>query len=444
MSSDLPLVSIVIPTQNRAARLIRALDGLARQEVPEGTFDVVVVADGCTDGTAGVTRAWPAPFPLRVIEQAALGPAAARNRGAAEARGPYLLFLDDDVLAKPGLVRAHLAAHQAEGRRVVIGYLPPRVRGRGFFPVILRGWWEAMFEPMRRTGHRFTFRDLLSGNFSLERELFERVGRFEEALRCHEDYELGVRLLEGDAVFHFEAAAEGVHDEQTDLSGALARKFAEGRADVWLAHRHPALLPALPLTYLPTGTGRRRALWRLAFRRPAAGDLLAAWLRRRLRWYEQVRLRYRWKALLEDLLVYQYLRGVASLIDAHAFEELQQRAGRDVGARITMGLDLRDGLQAAECRLDAERPAGVRLRYGPHPVGDIPADPGAERLRGAHLRPALALPLASPFLRALALAGELPPFIDAARVVASIPPPRRSGPGPDFVAQAADACGLRP
>jgi hypothetical protein len=82
--------------------------------------------------------------------------------------------------------------HAGETGQVVIGYLPARVRDTDFFSIALRGWWDAMFQEMWKPGHRFTFRDLLSGNFSLERGLFDAVGGFETQLRCHEDYELGL------------------------------------------------------------------------------------------------------------------------------------------------------------------------------------------------------------------------------------------------------------
>jgi glycosyltransferase involved in cell wall biosynthesis len=56
-----PLVSIVVPTHNRAARLAAALDALARQDWPPDALEAIVVADGCTDDTASVFAAWRPP-----------------------------------------------------------------------------------------------------------------------------------------------------------------------------------------------------------------------------------------------------------------------------------------------------------------------------------------------------------------------------------------------
>jgi GT2 family glycosyltransferase len=421
--SVVPRVSVVVPTHNRAGRLATSLNAVARQDYPPDALEVIVVADGCTDDTAGAFAAWRPPFAARLIQQAASGPAAARNRGAAVARGRYLIFLDDDIVASPGLVGAHLQAHGGEGGQVVIGYLPARVGGTDFFSIALRGWWDAMFQAMWKPGHRFTFRDLLSGNFSLERGLFEAVGGFETGLRCHEDYELGLRLIETGARFRFAPQAVGFHDDRTDLAGALERKFEEGRADVWMLARRPDLFETLPLSYVEQDRPRQRRLlhW-LAVRAPRAGDALTWLLLWRLALHERLRLRFRWRALLEDLLFYSYWRGV-----------MAEGGPPDMGAvhSETTGMleiDLAGGLEEAERRLDAERPAAIRLRLGPHDIGEMPAVPGAEPLCGEHLRPMLAEPLVDAYVRALALAGELPPVVDVARVLAECPPPPASPP----------------
>jgi glycosyltransferase involved in cell wall biosynthesis len=412
-----PQVSIVVPTHNRAARLSATLEALARQDWPPDDMEVIVVADGCADDTAGVVAAWHPRFAVRLIQQDASGPAVARNRGAAEARGRYLIFLDDDIYATPGLVRGHMLVHAEAPGQVVVGYLPALVTRKDFFSVALRGWWDAMFQEMWKPGHRFTFRDILSGNMSLARSMFDAVGRFETGLRCHEDYELGIRLLQAGARIRFAPAARGMHDERTTLAVSVKRKFEEGRADVWLLSRHPGLFGALPMHFMTAETRRRRLLLRLAAGAPRAGDALASILSRRLPWYERLRLRYRWRAVLEDLFFYSYWRGVFAAggpPDVHETRALA--ASQKVDA--AMDVDLAEGLAVAERRLDIERPAAMRLRHGAIPIGEEPAVYGAENLRGEHLRPLLAERLIEPYVRALALAGELPPAVDIDRVAA--------------------------
>src|SRR5689334_25132161 len=88
--------SVIIPTHNRRRQILRLLGALAGQCVNADSFEVIVVIDGSTDGTADALRAARWPYTVRLIEVPQGGPTAARNRGAAAALGATLVFLDDD------------------------------------------------------------------------------------------------------------------------------------------------------------------------------------------------------------------------------------------------------------------------------------------------------------------------------------------------------------
>jgi len=87
-------VSIIIPTFNGAPRIGTCLDALL-QQVAGRDAEILVVNDGSTDNTADVVERYSR---IRLITQANAGPAAARNRGAREARGKIILFTDDDCV----------------------------------------------------------------------------------------------------------------------------------------------------------------------------------------------------------------------------------------------------------------------------------------------------------------------------------------------------------
>lgn len=304
------LASVIIPTHERCSSLLRALDRLGRQSLPAGALEVVVVADGCTDDTVACARAFAAPYRLIVLEQPASGPAAARNAGAAAAAAPLLVFMDDDIAPDTGFVAAHLSAHDDAGDRVVIGALPPVLAAqRGLFREVLAGWWQRMFAVMAEPGHVFTHTDLLTGNVSLPAALFQRLGGFDESLRCHEDYEFGIRLLAAGARLRFEPAAWGHHHEHTDFARALRRKRDEGRADVMIGRKHPTLIPQLPLARY-RGTDHR-LLRLLAFLGPGLGDGLARLGPVLMAAAERLDRRGAWQRLCDLLLGYWYWRGVA-------------------------------------------------------------------------------------------------------------------------------------
>ncbi|HKI00686.1 MAG TPA: glycosyltransferase [Thermoanaerobaculia bacterium] len=410
-------VSVVIPTHDRRRSLERTLTALGVQTAKP--HEVVVVADGCTDGTADWLRSAVWPFPLQVVEQPAAGAAAARNAGAERARGELLLFLDDDVEPAPGLVAAHAEAHRTGPEKAVSGPALPVVESRpGFFAAGLRAWWFEVYREMGLPGHRFTYRDVLTGNLSLPAALFARVGGFAAGLRCREDFELGVRLLAAGADLAFAPCAVACHFDGTGLDASLQRARQEGRGDARIGARHPHLLPALELSRAPAPLARL-AIGGQVLGGQILGGPVAAILRRGLDVLETARLRRRWRGLYGALRGYWYWRGVAEETGSrHALRKLLARAPA-AGAE-GFPIDLRPGIAAAESILDRERPRGLRILYDGQEIGAVACQPGAEPLRGAHLRRLLAERMPAPVRAALALAGLN--GADAGPLPSTVPP----------------------
>jgi hypothetical protein len=147
----------------------------------------------------------------------------------------------------------------------------------------------------------------------------------------------------------------------------------------------------------------------LAFRWPAAGNLLLAPRHLVLGLLEKAGLRRYWRRFLDGLLAYFYWRGVAEVLgteqELEKMIETYSASANENPSEIE--IDLREGIEAAEERLDKERPASVRLRYGQWPVGHILPKAGGEKLRSVHLRPALATQLVGHFMKALAIEGAI-------------------------------------
>jgi len=94
LSSDSPLVSVIIPTYNRAHLIAQAVDSVLQQTY--SNVEIIVVDDGSTDDTATVMENYAER--VSYVRQENAGSAAARNRGLAMARGDYIAFLDSDDL----------------------------------------------------------------------------------------------------------------------------------------------------------------------------------------------------------------------------------------------------------------------------------------------------------------------------------------------------------
>ena len=404
--AETSLVSIIVPTHNRSASVRSVLDALCRQTYPLQLIEVIVVADGCTDDTARVLEEYAAPFKLRVIVQSQKGAAAARNNGAAIAAGETLIFVDDDVLAAPEFVTAHLSAHFNDNYTVAIGYLPVRLNSPAdLLAITVRAWWEDRFLAMRRPYHRFEFTDLFSGNFSMKSACFRDIGGFDPSLPRREDYELGARLLKAGAYFRFVPQAVGYHCETPTVEGALRRMFQEGTGDVLTGLKHPELRPRLPLGHFRETSRRDAAIRAFAFDFSKAGDILVSCLARGLPSFERLGLRVTWRRVYMLLQRYWYLRGIADVLGSRAafMRYLQDGPPHENPHEFEIEIDLKRGLTHGENLLDQQRPAGARLRYGRSFVGHLAAKAGAEPLRGTHLRSALVGQFGDRLLRALLL-----------------------------------------
>src|SRR5690606_6750877 len=115
-------ISVIIPTYNGAHKIMGVLRSLEQQtHLPD---EVIVVIDGSTDGTAAMLQQQAINLPqLKIVEQDNKGRAAVRNRGAVEASGDLLIFLDDDMLADNALIAHHLLAHEEAPEKIVTGKL---------------------------------------------------------------------------------------------------------------------------------------------------------------------------------------------------------------------------------------------------------------------------------------------------------------------------------
>jgi glycosyltransferase involved in cell wall biosynthesis len=121
-----PTVSVVVPTRNRVAGLADVLSPLLADDA---TDELIVVDDGSSDTTGHFLAQMAAADPrVRVVQLEGRGAAAARQAGVEAATGTIVLFVDDDVVAAPGLVSGHRRQHAgARSDTVVVGYMPVRL-----------------------------------------------------------------------------------------------------------------------------------------------------------------------------------------------------------------------------------------------------------------------------------------------------------------------------
>jgi GT2 family glycosyltransferase len=296
-----PVMSVVVPTAGRPGSLARCLAALEAQDVGE-PFEILVV----DDVPSGSANAVVAPDDaVRVIDGGGRGAAAARNAGAQAAKGNVLLFLDDDLVPAPDLVRRHLGRHAGAADVMVIGRCPPDPPGRGLIDSAAALWWEDRYRELAESG-AIAFTDVLSGNASIRRTRFLSLGGFEDGLGRlrREDWHWGIRALEAGVVVEFDPDAIAVHEFLLTSDSRITFAFAEGRGDALLARRWPGVVHALP----QVGSNGRRASHAaldLALHRPATRRLVLAGLDA----LERLRLRRSWWRLFQAAQAGEYARG---------------------------------------------------------------------------------------------------------------------------------------
>lgn len=232
----MPFLSVVIPTYNRKASLLRTLGALERQTLPVEQFEVIVVSDGSTDGTAEAVRERAYPFRLRFMEQPNSGPSVARNLGARAACGEVIVYVDDDIEPCPTFLQVHAEAHEADPCLVLIG---PQSMPKGErFPVWI-AWEHQMLEHQyarfRSGAWEAGPNNLYSGNFSVRRKHLIDVGGFDEKFVRQEDVELGFRLAARNLRFRFEPRADGYHRPERTFESWYRTPYVYGVRDVQMA-----------------------------------------------------------------------------------------------------------------------------------------------------------------------------------------------------------------
>ena len=188
-------VSIIVPAYNSAATLGETLHSVAAQTISD--WEVVIVNDGSTDGTAAIAGEFARRDErIRILTQANGGESAARNAGIAAARHEWLLFLDADDWIAPAYLERLSAALSADpsldaihcgwarvacdGTQVIEQYRPPN---GDLFPTLARRAAFAVHACIVR------------------KSLVDSVGRFDTTLGKSPDWDLWQRIARAGAKF---------------------------------------------------------------------------------------------------------------------------------------------------------------------------------------------------------------------------------------------------
>jgi glycosyltransferase involved in cell wall biosynthesis len=181
-------LTVALCTHNHKPRLERTLRGLAHLQPPQSPWELLVVDNASTDGTAELLSepGWRANrLNVRVVREPKLGLSHARNRAVSEADGEYLVFMDDDETPDPDWLRAY--------ERVILAERPDALGGRievlfedGERPAWLQDELLGFLGKLDRGASACRLLDpgtpIFGGNFAFRKAIFDRIGAFDTGL----------------------------------------------------------------------------------------------------------------------------------------------------------------------------------------------------------------------------------------------------------------------
>lgn len=383
-------VSIIVTASGPAGPIEALLRALAQQDCDDA-LEVIVVGNEKEIDPAWDTGLADPTAPgliVKVLDVKGAAIAAQRNRGAAAAGGRWLLFLDAQLVPCRGWVGAHLRALAQRPSGLVVGCVRMSWPDPSdFLNIRRRALWEDHFAAMRRPFHRFCFEDLFDGNFSVAAETFFASGGFDDVLQARELAEFAFRWIDSGKEVCFSSEALALRPRPERLEYFFAQQALAGQADAQMVRKHPSLNKALP-QYHPRKAKRRYQKILLAAIMESACHLnfVHRAIVRVLTFSEWLRLRTFWGKLFRLALGTHYWTGYRCRYNKPA-EAVCRLIGTDHHRekQNDLRIDLSQGWAAAQACMDTMRPEGVQLEFDHMPLGRIAPQPGAEKLRGAHL-----------------------------------------------------------
>jgi glycosyltransferase involved in cell wall biosynthesis len=231
--SDQPLVSIILPTFNRAGVLHRAIQSVLDQSYER--FELIVIDDGSTDETCDVVTAFGDTRVRYIGLTENVGSSQARNRALELAGGDIIAFQDSDDLWRPGKLAAEVSALTASADRVGVCVCSYRHLMDGKTRVVTH-------RPGEVDGDEVIRRHLMGEAFStqtltIKKTAMESVTGFDVSLPCRQDWELCLRLAEKwSFVFISDVLVE--KEQSTDSISSDPYKYIEATAKIRSRHPH--------------------------------------------------------------------------------------------------------------------------------------------------------------------------------------------------------------
>lgn len=236
-------VSFIIPIYNRPEELQELLETMVQQQPNGLSYEMIVVEDGSQTPSDRVVQRYHSQLPLRYITQSNTGPGGARNRGAAEAQGEYLHFLDSDTILPPTFFRELYTLLQCHPTDLFGG--PDRAAES--FTIVQKAIDYSMTSFWTTggiRGHQSSIDTYYPRTFNMGilRRLFWHIQGFRKGMRYGEDLDLSMRSIEVGAKPKYYPQLFLYHKRRVSYEQFFQQIRQSGKARIVLNRYHPGTL----------------------------------------------------------------------------------------------------------------------------------------------------------------------------------------------------------
>ncbi|MFH1369299.1 MAG: glycosyltransferase [Elusimicrobiota bacterium] len=237
-------ISVIIPAHNAEKTIIKCAESLMGLDYPD--YEVIIVNDGSTDGTAAALKDFEGSERLKVLNQEKSGPSVARNRAIMQAKGDFIAFTDADCKVDKNWLNELLKGFEVAN--------PYRIMGAGgdqLSPEDDTDFGKQLNDFLRNIGFLSDYIKTSTGTPSItatehnptcnamyRKEVFDKVGYFQEDLWPGEDVELDYRIKKSGFQLMFNPAAIVYHYRPENASKYRKMMFRYGNVQALLVRKY--------------------------------------------------------------------------------------------------------------------------------------------------------------------------------------------------------------
>jgi glycosyltransferase involved in cell wall biosynthesis len=177
------LVSVIVNTKNEEKNIEKCLKSVISQSYPPQNIEIVVVDNNSSDKTEQIVYEFANRLALLNLKVFNRGPerSAQKNFGVQNSKGEYFLHLDADMVLSEKILRECMEK-VSQDKNIIALYIPEIISG------------EKYFSKVRRFERSFYDNTVIDGVRFVKKDIFEKVGGFDEKLYACEDWDLDKRL----------------------------------------------------------------------------------------------------------------------------------------------------------------------------------------------------------------------------------------------------------